>query len=282
VEFISSLGIDNIQTNNRTLIKPLELDIVLPDQKIAIEYNGLYWHSESNNINSTYHLYKTNKCKELGYRLIHIFEDEWIFKRNIVKNRLKSLMGKNYKLYARKCTVQEIDTKTKQRFLDKYHIQGGDKANIKLGAFYKNRLVGVMTFSKPRIALGSKGKEGAYELSRFCTLGSFNITGLASKFLSYFKSHYDYTEIISYSDLRWNTGKTYEKIGFEYSHTSKPNYWYCKTQKREHRFKYRKSELPKLLENFDKSLSERENMLNHNFHIVWDCGNNVYRLNKNP
>lgn len=278
VEFLKGLGITNIKTNNRTVIKPYEIDIYLPDYDLAIEYNGLYWHSEVNHKHSTYHLHKTNLCNEAGIRLIHLFEDEWIYKRQIVKNRIKSILGMNNKLYARKCTIREITAPIKNKFLDKYHIQGQDKAHIKLGAFYKDRLVGIMTFAKPRIALGNKAKQGSYELSRFCTMGSFNIIGLGSKFLKHFKTNYEYSEITTYCDLRWNTGESYPLMGFEYSHSSKPNYWYCKGQKREHRFKYRKSQLSKLLSNFDESLTEMKNMKNHNFTVIWDCGNKVFKL----
>jgi hypothetical protein len=82
--------------NDKTLIKPLELDIYLPDLEIAIEYCGLYWHSEERGKDSEYHLNKFNKCKELGIHLITIFEDEWLENEEWVKNFLENLCKGNH------------------------------------------------------------------------------------------------------------------------------------------------------------------------------------------
>lgn len=61
---------------DRKIIKPFELDIVLEDYKIAIEVNGIVWHSEKFNKNKNYHINKTLKCNNVGYHLLHFFEDE--------------------------------------------------------------------------------------------------------------------------------------------------------------------------------------------------------------
>ena len=122
-DFIS----DNIVTVNnlKTLIRPYELDIYLPEKKLAIEFNGLHWHSEGRGKDKYYHLNKTELCEEKNIRLIHIFEDEWLNKPQIVKNRLKNILGlTNYKIYGRKCTIKEIDGKLSSKFINKYHIQG--------------------------------------------------------------------------------------------------------------------------------------------------------------
>jgi len=167
-EFITSLNI-RFKSNDRKVLKGQELDIYIPEKKLAIEFNGLYWHSEGQGKDKNYHLNKTNLCEQQDIQLIHIFEDEWIYKKQIVKARLKHILGlTKYKIYGRKCIIKEIDSKTKNKFLDKYHIQGADKSSIKLGTFYKNRLVAVMTFGKRRICMGKKNSaEGEYELMRF-------------------------------------------------------------------------------------------------------------------
>ena len=281
MDFIKSHDIENVQINRRTIIAPLELDIYLPDYNIAIEYNGLYWHSETNHKDNSYHLTKTLLCQEKGIKLIHIFEDEWINKTEIIKSKLKSILGIiDKKIYARKCIIKEIDTKLKSEFLNENHSQGNDKANIKLGLFYDDELLSVMTFCKFRKALGSTHKEGSWELSRFCNKTNMTVIGGAGKLLKYFQRNYDWNCIKTYADRRWSTGNLYEKLGFDFSHYSKVNYWYCSGQKREHRFKYRKSELPKLLENFDPNLTEKQNMKNHNYTVIWDCGNIVYKIEK--
>ena len=80
-------------TNNRNVISPNEIDIFLSYYKLAIEYDGLYWHSSSV-VGENYNHNKTLKCLEKGIKLIHIFEDEWKLKTNIVKSILTHRLGK--------------------------------------------------------------------------------------------------------------------------------------------------------------------------------------------
>lgn len=269
-----------IKVQNRKEIFPLELDIYLPESQIGIEFNGLYWHSETGgNKDRKYHLTKTEKCQNKNIRLIQIFEDEWNFKKQIVKSRLKHILGHvKYRLYGRKCQIREISAQCKNKFLNKYHIQGEDRSAINLGLFYRNRLVAIMTFSKLRKALGQLSKSNQWELSRFCTISHFVVLGAANKLLNYFEKTYHPIKLITYSDCRWNTGNLYGKLGFIQSHQSSPNYWYLdKTyQKRYHRFNFRKDILKTKLPNFDPNLSEWKNMKNHKYDRIWDCGNLVF------
>lgn len=266
-EFIESLGFV-IERNNRKIIKPKELDIYIPDKKLAIEYNGLYWHSEQKNSDKNYHLKKLNECKSKGITLIQIFEDEWIFRNDIVKNTLKHILNVNInkRLHARKCIIKLINNDTKNLFLDKYHIQGQDISSIRLGAFYENELVAVMTFSKGSISKGSSLLEGNWELSRFCINYNYRIPGIASKFLSFFKNNYKWKEIYSYADMRWGTGNVYKILGFNQEHINRPNYWYIKDRLRIHRYRLRKKELE------PKDIPEWLLRLNEGYSRIWDCG----------
>jgi len=160
VEYIQSLGIKNIITSDRSVIHPYELDIYLPDHNLAIEYNGKWFHDETYK-DKHYHLMKTNLCNNENIQLIHIFDDEWEFKKDIVKNRLKHILGLNDKhIYARKCIVKEINTKEAKEFCEQYHIQGYGVSRVKLGLYYNNELVSVMTFSKPSVSKGNNKKQG--------------------------------------------------------------------------------------------------------------------------
>ena len=277
-EYLKSLNI-NIIENNRSIIHPLELDIVIHSHKLAIEYCGLYWHSEENGKDKNYHLNKLKKCNQLGYSLIQIFEDEWINKQKIVKNRLKHILGlEKNKIYARKCLIRSINSKEARIFVENNHIQGYSGSHIKLGAFYNNELTAVMTFSKPSLAKGRKNNnDNIYEISRFCT--NKNVIGIASKLLKYFQRNYKWKEIYSYADRRWSKGDLYEKIGMIFIKNTKPNYWYRKNnQYRYHRFHFRKSVLKNKLEIFDPNKSEYENMIDNGWNRIWDCGNSLYRI----
>jgi hypothetical protein len=200
--------------------------------------------------------------------LIQIFEDEWLFKKDIVKSRLKHILGlaPTILIHGRKCKIQEINSKIKNDFLDKYHIQGNDRCIIKLGAFYNNELVSVMTFSSGNIAKGSFKEDGVWELNRFCSNHEYRIPGIASKLLAYFKINFEWKEIFSYADRRWSNGNLYYKLGFQLDSITKPNYWYVKGYRRIHRFNLRKRiDEPKDLSEF--KLRDSEGYLR-----IWDCG----------
>jgi len=256
-----------------------ELDFYLPDYNIAIEVNGIYWHSELKGKGKNHHLNKTKICNDVGIKLLHITDFELKQKYSIVKSKLNSILGINKgKIHGRKCIVKEIDSSLKSKFLNKYHLQGNDKASVKLGLFYKDRLVSIMTFCKRRIAMGKKTtEEGEWELSRYCGNFHFYVIGGASKLLKYFERNYNPKKIVTYADKRWSTGDLYFNLGFTHTHDSQPNYWYFKSEyKLYHRFNFRKSELSKKLDTFDPHKTEWENMVDNGWNRIWDCGNMVF------
>ena len=268
---------ENILINIRSVIAPLELDIYIPNLKVAIEFNGDYWHSENAGKDKNYHLHKTILCEEKGIHLIHIFEHEWELKKDKIKSRLKNLINKSQeKIFARKCEVKEINYSTSEQFLQYNHLQGNIVSSINLGLFYKGNIVAVMTFGKPRFS-----DEYEYELLRFAT--STPVVGGASKLLKYFEKKYNPKSLISYANRCWSSSQNnvYLKLGFEYKGSSDPNYIYIKNDIQLSRYQCQKHKLAKLLgaSNFDSSLSESENMKNNGYIKVYDCGNLVYKKN---
>lgn len=276
-------NIEIIENTKKILPSGKELDIYIPSKNIAIEFDGLYWHSEINGQkNKNYHLDKTEECEKLGIKCIHIFENEWTLKNDIIKRKISYMLKtkSNKGIYARNCIIKEIDENEKRLFLDKYHIQGNDKSKIKLGAFYQNELVSVMTFSKQRLALGNKiSIDGEYELIRFC-VGNENVIGIGGKLLSYFIRKYDPIKIVSYADRRYSDSKSfYQKIGFNFVGVTNPNYWYFLTDNYlnlTHRFNFRKNILHKKLEKFDENMTEWQNMQINGYDRIWDCGHLKY------
>ena len=275
--FINELGLKT-ETNKRTFVYPYELDIYIPEKKIAIEYDGLYWHNELNK-DSKYHLNKTELCEKQGIRLIHIFEDEWLYKQNIVKSRLKSLLGlTDEKIYARKCKIKDVSFSDCKIFLEKNHIQGNVNAKHRYGLYYNDELVSIMTFGSKRKNLGSKSEDESYELLRFCNKLNTTVVGGASRLMNYFIKVHNPKEIISYCDRRWSIGNMYEKLGFKLDHVSRPSYFYIKGDKRYNRFGYRKDILIK--QGFDKNKTEHEIMLERGIYRIYDCGTKVYKWEK--
>ena len=265
--------------NNRSVLGGLEIDILINEKEIGIEYNGLFYHSESRGKHKTYHLDKTKLAESKGVKLIHIFEDEWLYKQDIVKDRLRTILGvKIDKIFARKCIIREIDSVEKDLFLNNIHIQGTDKSSVRLGAFYNDELVGVMTFSKLRKVLGSKNEsDSEYELLRFANK---SVIGLVSKFLKHFITNYNPTKVISYADRRWSPiadNCVYKKVGFKYIGETKPNYWYSKNCKtREYRYNYRKDIL--VSKGYDANKTEFEIMNELGYERIWDCGSFKFEM----
>jgi hypothetical protein len=269
-EWLDSINIKYIESD-RKILNGKELDIYIKDKNMAIEINGIYWHSELFK-DANYHLNKTEECEKKGVQLIHIFEDEWNYNKDIVKSRLKSILGIiDNKIYARKCKVIELDSKTSKDFLNDNHIQGNITASVRLGLEYNGKLVSIMTLGKLRKALGSTGKCGEFELYRFSNLCDTSVIGGASKLLKYFINKWNPIKIVSYADRRWSTGKLYKYIGFNLIKKTEPNWWYFKNGIRYHRFNFRKSELVK--QGFDINKTEHEIMLERKMYRLYDSGN---------
>ena len=259
-------------------IEGSEIDVYIPTRGFGIEYNGLYWHSDRY-VDKNYHLLKTKKCERNNIKLLQIFEDEWRDKEDIVKSIIKNKLGvSELKIYARKTIIKEVSPKEAVKFLNENHIQGFVGSNIKLGLYYKDELVSLMTFGKKRVSMGSKSsEEGEYEMLRFCNKINTSVVGGASKLLRFFEINYKPKSILSFADRRYSDGNLYDKLGFDFIGETKPNYFYFEKDKnvRRHRFKFRKDALIK--EGYDPNKSEREIMEERGFLRIYDCGQLKYQ-----
>ena len=262
---------DDVVYNNRTILNGKELDVYIPNYGIAIEYNGEYWHSDK--ISNISLIEKTEQCDTLGVRLIHIFEHEWINKRDIVVSRINSILNRNKVIYARKCKIIELKWSNCIEFLNRNHLQGaGSPSTYNFGLVYDNELVAIMTFSKSRF-----NNSYDYELVRYCSILNTNIVGGASKLLNYFTKLKKGSSIISYSDIRWSNGNLYKNLGFSFLHRTKPNYFYFKNFNIVNRYKAQKHKLKSLLpEYYSDDLTETQIMHNAGYIKVYDCGNDVW------
>ena len=180
-----------------------------------------------------------------------------MYKQDIIKAKLKALFDVDQKrIYARKCLIKEISVFDKNEFLNKYHIQGEDKSKIKLGLFYNDELVAVMTFGKSRL-----NKHYEWELIRYAT--KYKVIGGAGKLLKYFERNYKPNSIITYADRRFSQGNMYFKLGFNLDHISQPNYIWIKDDKILTRYQTQKHMLKNVIHKFDNKLTEAENMVNN-------------------
>ena len=266
------------QQSNRSILNGKEVDIYCDNEKVGIEFNGVYWHSSNSEdldpLFENKHLEKTTGCAESGVRLYHIFETEWYDKRLIWESVLVNAIEKTPdRLYARKCKVVEVDASRASEFLSDNHLQGRCGSIVRLGLEYEGELVSLMTFGKPRY-----NKTHDWELIRFCNLIFTNVVGGASRLLSHFKRNYE-GSIVSYANRRWSDGGVYEALGFKFIGVSPPSYYYVKTgEKLYHRSAFMKHKLSDKLEHFNPSMTEVQNMYSNGYRRIWDSGQLIFSL----
>lgn len=265
-EFIESKGI-SVERNVRNLIpsRSLEVDIYLPSCQVAIEYNGVYWHSEKF-VPKEYHSDKRILLKEQGIRLVQIWEDDWHDRTDIVKRHLEHILdvpSTTRKVNGRDVSVREISYTTASQFLTTYHIQGASSGTVYLGLFDSDdSLVAVGVFK-------SQGTD--YVLVRYAT--SCLVRGGHSKLIRYFERNYTYGTLITFADLSYSEGDLYRKTGWTETKVLPPDYSYTKCGGRHHKFGYRKSRFkddPKLI--YKEGLSERQLSALNGLHRVYDSG----------
>jgi len=268
--FIESLGVKVV--SNFILKNKKQIDIFCPDYNIGFEFDGLYWHNDLR-LEKTYHYNKTISASEQNIKLIHVFEDEWDNRQEVVKSRIKNLLGVNqFKIHARKCKLITVSKNKEREFLEKFHIQGHARSSIAIGLEYEGNLVSLMTFSTLSRAKGHIAKINHWELLRFCSMLDTTVIGGAGKLLKSFINNYSPQEIISFADKRWSTGNLYQTLGFEKAKDTGLNYWYInlKERSRIHRYKLRKNK------NDDINLTEYENRLAQGYLRIWDCGSSKW------
>jgi len=218
-DFIYTIYNGEIQIKNRSILSNnKEIDIYIPEKKIAIEFNGTYWHSSIYK-DEKYHQNKSLECNEKGIRLIHIFEYEWNNKglQEKLKQYLKNIIcNDKYIIYARETSVNDIINKDSVlEFLNTNHLQGYFYSDINIGLTYKDNLIALMTFGKPRF-----NNYYQYELIRMAFKNGVNIVGGSEKLFAYFIKKYNPDSIISYCNISKFTGNVYNKLGFTLNNIS--------------------------------------------------------------
>lgn len=259
---------------DRLMITPKELDIYFPEHKVAVEYCGLYWHSDQHErMVSSYHRKKLDLCNEKGIRLITIFEDEWLEHKDICLSRIDNALGiATNKIYARNCEVKEIDNKEARKFLLRTHLQGAGNCKIAFGLFYKDTLVQVMTFGSLSRAHTAKGKK-VLELKRLSAELDAIIVGGAGKLFKCGKKYAKengYEAINSYCDLRWGTGNLYEKLEFVKINETKYTPHYTNGIVR-YRNQYLATNKKK------EGITESEKSLKKGLYKIYDCGHQTWQ-----
>ncbi len=266
-DFIESFGI-KCNGKDRVILDGNEIDIFIPDLSLAIEYCGLFWHNEMSPTprDKNYHFSKFCSLNKKNIKLITIFEDEWLSKKDICKSILKSKLGViDNKIFARKCFVSKVEKKEAKNFLLKNHLQGACAIESAYGLYYLNELVACITYGTHH-----RGSIKKIILNRMCSKLNYSIIGGFSKIFKYSLKDLD-KEIITWSDNRWSDGDVYRKLGFILDDNIKPDYSYYKQGSSGKKRKSKQS-MKKANIGCPKDMTEREWCLQNNYFRIWDCG----------
>ena len=244
----------------------MQIDMLFKDKHVGVELNGMWWHSQLCGKNRNYHLKKTLVANNAGIRLIHIFEPEWLFRRDIVESIIANAVGVTQnRIFARNCEVTSLTRSEYNTFIDDNHIHRSINASTRLGLIYNKQIVSAIGIGNSRF---NKNEQEVY---RFCNRIGYSVIGALSKLLAHL---YSDSDLVTYCDRRLFDGRGFQKAGFEVIGMTPPTYWYFKNNKvYYHRMSFQKHKLRSKLENFDETKSEWENMQANGWNRIWDCGN---------
>ncbi len=208
----------------------------LPQHKLYLHLISLQRFQESN-LEIHYFQNLSEQQNALGFRIIHLWEDVWLSKKELVQARILAMIGRFKRLNARHGFIERIDKPTCDKFLIDNHLQGYVKAKFKYGLFLKpqyaekylsnnsaeKQLVGVATFSGGRL-MTEEARRGqrSFELLRFASLRGYAVMGGMDKLLKAFELEHNPDDIMTYTDRDWSDGRSYEILGFEKIENTEP------------------------------------------------------------
>lgn len=238
-----------------------EIDVYLPEYKIGIEFNGIYWHSTARVKNTNVHKHKYLTARNMGIKLIQIWEDEWYQKKDIILSLILSkIPNRSDKYFARSCEVIDVPFKQATAFLNENHLQGAGGNNLlkAVGLQHKDRLLMLATVGMHQ----RQGHEGKNVLTRVCYAKNVRIVGGMERLL-----HYLPRPLITWSDNRYSDGNLYRACGFRIEKELPPDYCYVKGGKRISKQSLRKTEEEKKVNKTEKELRDEQG-----YHRLYDAG----------
>ena len=248
----------NVITNSRSIIFPYEIDIYIPDYKLAIEFDGLFWHSTQHGIDQKYHIRKTILCEQQGIQLIHIFENEWMTKKDNIKSYIKSLLTTPI-ILSHNYEIKFIDEKFAESFQKKYSLvncfTNYNSIQRHIGLFIDKNLIQMLSFSKK--------SNSFWKITDF--IFKYHISNSLQLMLLYFKNNCQPNMIQWIIDRRWNNGSFCYDCGFNLIEEINPQLWYWTI----------KNHKPIMISNNEIL---QKNIVNLNkFNCIYDCGSLVFQ-----
>jgi len=257
-DYIKTLGF----TVKKHKTKRYEIDIFIPELKIGIEFNGVYWHSR---YTRSYHFDKYIMCREDGIRLIQFWDVDWNEKKDLIKKKLCHILGaRTEKIFARKCSIQSIRSGDLRTFYNENHIQGYKPCKNNFVLRYNNTIVAAISIQKNKI-------------ERYAS--SIHVVGGFTRLLKYAIETLNLISIETFADLFWSDHEQnqYMKNGFKFISITEPNYYWCKSGKMYSRVKFQKHKLTNM-PHYDINKTEKQIMEANKYYKVHDAGNAKFLL----
>lgn len=266
-DYIKSIGL-KFTEHRRSIIYPYELDLFFKRFNIAIEFNGTYWHADwKKPIN--YHSMKSQMCEEKGIRLIHIFEYEWEFNKEKIKNYLKDLFCPKTLKTVKNTFVKETSYKEAYSFIEENDLENFNNFDIAVGLYNEeDNLISIITFLKK--------EESSWQIINITTKFGYQIKDNYKKILTFFENKYMPNIINTFCDRCKYSKELYENLGFSLQEITEPDYVWVNTYKR----KVFKSDSK--IDILPKGFDEDKFMRDSNYFKIYDSGKFSFKkvLNK--
>lgn len=162
----------------------------------------------------------------VGIRQIHLDEDLFLSKNNVVMARMGAALGLAKRIYARDTVLTRINKDEALRFQVAHHLQVPLPGKYRYGLWHEGTLMAVAVFSGGRKMHHTASNYRSFELLRFCNCSGYLVVGGLSKLLKGFAREFAPGDIMTYVDRDWSSGENYEKLGFRSEGTSPPQgFW---------------------------------------------------------
>lgn len=275
-EFIKSIYPGKIEQTTRSIIPPCEIDMYIPEKKLAIEYDGLYWHSENMGTKPGYHKAKTIACEKKGIRLVHVFENEWLGNRDLVESRLADILDAPMRtIDGNLCEVKEVPYRESETFLMENDLKGTVNAKRYIGLYNGEELVSMVAFGHPK-----NSKDCDWQMLRWCPKMWCRVKDWSKVIIEKFVEEEKPKGLIAFDDRRWSMGDMFKKMGFRFFGFTRPNFWYWNIHEQgllESRLKYTEERAKIKLTEWDDSLDIADNMQNNGYYRIFDCGGTIFK-----
>lgn len=232
-EYIQGLiPTEEVIPNDRSIVSPKEIDIYIPSRSLAVEFNGVFTHSDYYKSREGVDARKAKSIRERGVKFHAVWEDDWRDRQEIVKSQLRRKLGiQDGKVFARKRIIREVGTDEARLFLDRYHIQGFPGSSRYVALVDTENIV-------DSLAAFTFYRSGEVVLDRYAS--RITVLGGLPKIVSYLEKTYVYDHLVTFADLQESDGDLYRTTGWDLDQELPPDYKYLVGGRyREDKRKYR-------------------------------------------